>query len=237
MCPQDLARRTGCKYLEHKDATCGRQCPPRDADGTNFQLHFPNKSVNNYVRFDLLRCAPPLTAFTVCLWLKTADPADDGATFSYSLPGQENEILLTDYTSFRFLIANTYREMELAVNDDFWYHICTTWENAAGSWNFYVDGQLWENGDGLETGHVIDNNGIFILGQDQDSYGGGFEQSQSSFGQMYGVNMWSRVLSPDEISQMSTNCSYGDGNYLRWSDFVTGLHGGVTMTSPATCSP
>ena len=82
---------------------------PADADGTNFQLHFPNKSVNDYVRFDLLRCAPPLTAFTVCFWLKTADPADDGATFSYSLPGQDNEILLTDYTSFRFLVANTYR--------------------------------------------------------------------------------------------------------------------------------
>lgn len=61
--------------------------------------------------------------------------------------------------------------MELAVNDDYWYHISTTWENAAGSWNFYVDGQLWENGEGLETGHVIDNNSIFILGQDQDSYG------------------------------------------------------------------
>ena len=67
------------------------------------------------------------------------------------------------------------------MNDDYWYHICTTWENTAGSWNFYVDGQLWENGGGLETGHVIDNNGIFILGQDQDSYGGGFEQSQSRF--------------------------------------------------------
>ena len=127
--------------------------------------------------------------------------------------------------------------MGLAVNDDYWYHICTTWENTAGSWNFYVDGELWENGVGLETGHVIDNNGIFILGQDQDSYGSGFERSQSFFGQMYGVNMWNRVLTKEEISHMSTNCSYGVGNYLRWSDFVTGLHGGVTVTSPATCLP
>ena len=127
--------------------------------------------------------------------------------------------------------------MELAVNDDYWYHICTTWENAVGSWNFYVDGQLWENGEGLETGHVIDNNGIFILGQDQDSYGGSFEQSQNFFGQMYGVNMWNRVLSADEISHMSTNCSNGVGNYLGLSDFVTGLQGAVTITSPATCLP
>ena len=127
--------------------------------------------------------------------------------------------------------------MELAVNDDYWYHICTTWENAVGSWNFYVDGQLWGNGEGLETGHVIDNNGIFILGQDQDSYGGSFEQSQNFFGQMYVVNMWNRVLSSDEISHMSTNCSNGVGNYLGLSDFVTGLQGAVTITSPATCLP
>jgi len=123
------------------------------------------------------------------------------------------------------------------VNDDYWYHICTTWENTAGLRNFYVDGQPWENGVGLETGHVIDNNGIFILGQDQDSYGGHFEQSQSFFGQMYGVNMWNRVLTAGEISHMSTNCSHGVGNYLRWSDFMTGLNGGVTVTSPATCLP
>ena len=82
---------------------------PADADETNFQLHFPNKSVTNYVRYDLLRCAPSLTTFTVCLWLKTDDSADDGASFSYSLPGQDNEILLTDHTMLRFLIANTYR--------------------------------------------------------------------------------------------------------------------------------
>lgn len=135
---------------------------------------------------------------------------------------------------FAFLF---HSDMELAVNDDQWYHICTTWENTAGSWNFYVDGLLWENGDSLETGHVIDNNGIFILGQDQDSYGGDFEQSQSFFGRMYGVNMWDTVLTAEEILHMSTNCSYGVGNYLRWGDFVTGLHGGVTMTSPATCLP
>ena len=127
--------------------------------------------------------------------------------------------------------------MEVDVNDGFWYHICTTWENAAGSWNFYIDGYLWTNGTGFETGHVIDNNGIFILGQDQDGYGDGFEQEQSFFGHLYGVNMWNTVLTPEEILHMSANCSYGVGNYLRWKDFLTGLHGNVSMSSPTTCSP
>ena len=76
-----------------------------DADGTNLQLTFPAKSVTDYVRFDLQRCAPPLTAFTICFWIKTADQADDGSSFSYSLPDEANEILVTDYTSFKLLLG------------------------------------------------------------------------------------------------------------------------------------
>ena len=89
----------------------------------------------------------------------------------------------------------------------------------------------------LKTGHVIKNNGIIILGQDQDSCGGGFEQRQSFKGEMYGVNMWNRVLIAEDISEMSKNCSNGVGNYMRWSDFATGLHGNVTIKSPVTCKP
>ena len=93
------------------------------------------------------------------------------------------------------------------------------------------------NGDNFETGHVIKNNGIAILGQDQDNYGGGFDQDQSFVGEMYGVNMWNKVLSVEEISRMSQNCSDGIGNYLMCSDFVTGLHGNVRDVTPTTCLP
>ena len=127
--------------------------------------------------------------------------------------------------------------MYQAVNNGTWQHVCTTWENAAGSWSFYIDGSLLVKGDNLKTGHVINNTGIFILGQDQDSHGGRFEEDQSFVGQMYGLNMWNRVLTAEEISHMSGNCSFGVGNYLRWSDFMTGLHGDVSKTSPATCLP
>lgn len=76
-----------------------------DRTNTNFQFTFPDKVVTDYVRFDLQRCAPPLTAFTVCFWIKTADQADDGAIFSYSLPDEDNEILVIDYTSLKLLIG------------------------------------------------------------------------------------------------------------------------------------
>ena len=43
-----------------------------------------------------------------------------------------------------------------------------------------TSGSFW-NGDGLQTEQGVDNNCIFILGQDQDNYGGDFEQDQSFF--------------------------------------------------------
>ena len=131
----------------------------------------------------------------------------------------------------------SHRRVEAAVNDGQWHHICATWENTAGSWNFFIDRASVANGTNFGKDHVIKNTGIVILGQDQDEYGGGFEQDQSFFGEMFCVNMWSAMLSPDEILHMSRNCSNGIGNYLRWSDFETGLHGNVTIVSPTSCSP
>ena len=128
--------------------------------------------------------------------------------------------------------------MDTSANDDQWHHICSTWGNTAGSWNFYIDGSLWRNGAGFQTGHVIENNGIFILGQDQDSYGGGFQQDQSFLGQMYGVNMWDTVLPAEEILRLSKNCTHGVGNYLRWRDFMDAdVYGDVSKASPPNCVP
>ena len=131
-----------------------------------------------------------------------------------------------------------FRKIEVAINDDHWHHICTTWENTAGSWTFYIDGAREAEGDSFKADHVISNNGIVILGQDQDSYGGGFEDEQSFFGELYLVNMWNVVLSGEEILQMSRNCSNAVGNYLRFTDFAETVHGNVILKSPpTTCSP
>ena len=57
------------------------------------------------------RNAPPLTAFTVCLWIKVADQSDDGTLFSYALPDEDNEVLVTDYSNFKLLINGRKKYM------------------------------------------------------------------------------------------------------------------------------
>ena len=80
-----------------------------DSNHSSFQLSFPKKEVSDYVRFDLLSCAPPLTAFTVCLWIKTGDQSSSGAMFSYSLPKYYNEILVVNYSDLKILIHDETR--------------------------------------------------------------------------------------------------------------------------------
>ena len=72
---------------------------------TDFEFSYPSKVVTDYVRFDLLECAPPLTAFTVCLWMRTDDKSDDGTIFSYATPDEDNDILVTDYSNLKILIG------------------------------------------------------------------------------------------------------------------------------------
>ena len=42
----------------------------------------------------------------------------------------------------------------VSANDGKWRHICATWENTAGSWQWYKDGKISASGKGLKTGAV-----------------------------------------------------------------------------------
>ena len=75
-------------------------------DSSNFQLSYPNKTVEDYASYQVSSSAANLTAFTLCLWINVSDPSDDGTMFSYSLPDEDNELLLTDYSRFKILIAS-----------------------------------------------------------------------------------------------------------------------------------
>ena len=69
--------------------------------------------------------------------------------------------------------------------------------------------------------------GIWIIGQDQDSLGGGFQLRNAFDGYLIDVNVWDRVLYAGEISFLANSeCGSGmKGNYRAYNDFVP--YGGV----------
>ena len=74
-----------------------------DSDNSNFQLSFPSKTISDDVRIDMPSSVPPLTAFTVCLWIKVGDKRSDGTLLSYSVPNKYEEILLIN-SRLRFFV-------------------------------------------------------------------------------------------------------------------------------------
>ena len=92
-----------------------------------------------------------------------------------------------------------------------------------------------KTGKGLKKGHVIQAGGSLVLGQEQDSTGGNFQQFQSFQGSLTNVNVWSYVLPESTINEFSGSCSAGEGNVYNWSDFICAIKGNPRLVIPSTC--
>lgn len=113
-----------------------------------------------------------------------------------------------------------------------WNHICITWNNTYGDYNFYKDGELVCSGTGLNEGRYIRSGGTAVIGQDQDTVGGGFDADQSFVGDVTEVNVWRTVLSEERIVKQYNRCNITDGSVVQWSQFKDGVYGGVVVVEP-----
>ncbi|KAI8513949.1 hypothetical protein Bbelb_082730 [Branchiostoma belcheri] len=159
------------------------------------KIIFPGpRDVDDYARMETT-LSEDLTSFTLCVHMR-------------SNMASNKQISLLH-------IQRTIQGVRMAdppVWDGEWHTICTTWENSDGVWQLYADGDLTTSGSGFRVGERVRRGGTWILGQDQDRVGGGFEASQSFIGELSKVNLWDRVLSPAEIA---ADCSY-HGNVIDW---------------------
>lgn len=113
-----------------------------------------------------------------------------------------------------------------------------SWESSSGSWKFYKDGELSEEDRNFKKGHIIDNGGTVVLGQDQDSLGGGFETDDSFQGTLLNVNLWDKVLNAAQIATMSKSCLSDVENnrkVYKWIDFLR--EGEARLIKPSSCQP
>lgn len=125
----------------------------------------------------------------------------------------------------------------VTANDGIWHHICVSWESATGSWKFYKDGVVKHEDTDFKRGYTIRQGGTLVLGQEQDSVGGGFDSTQSFQGMLSFVNVWDNVLSSSQIIEMSKSCQKAEGgiegNVYKWSDFLN--EGGARLLHPSPC--
>ena len=82
------------------------------------------------------------------------------------------------------------------------HRLGVSWDSTNGDWRVYADGQLIDLGTGLATGQTISGGvgSTLLIGQEQDTVGGGFNSSQIFSGTLYDVRIWNEVRSEAEIA-------------------------------------
>ncbi|KAL9960797.1 hypothetical protein ACROYT_G034299 [Oculina patagonica] len=176
---------------------------------------------------------PSLQSFTLCYWIRITDMVSYATTFSYANSQTNNAlmIMLIKTKTARIHLNDATLECQLApFMDKHWHHFCITWENNGGEVKFYVDGSLKRVKTAFKSGAVIKGGGVLIIGQDQDTVGGGFEIQQSLAGLVSHMNMWDFVLRTFALVDMATGFGTEAGNTVAWRDIVRSpAHGQVTV--------
>ena len=130
-----------------------------------------------------------------------------------------------------------YRHGQTGSYDDrAWHHVCGTWADREGLVKLFVDGECKLIGNRSIHG-VIPGSGKFILGQDQDSLGGGFDREQSFIGEMSHLYLWNTDLEDSVITSLSMRCKEHPhpGYIVGWSDLAQGLHGNIMRRNNSRC--
>ncbi|XP_009991207.1 PREDICTED: serum amyloid P-component, partial [Tauraco erythrolophus] len=77
-------------------------------------------------------------------------------------------------------------------------HVCASWESTTGIAEFWFNGKPWPR-KGLQRGYTVGAEAAILLGQEQDTFGGGFDVYNSFSGELADVYLWDAGLSPDKM--------------------------------------
>uniref|UniRef100_A0A669E2D3 Neuronal pentraxin receptor a n=1 Tax=Oreochromis niloticus TaxID=8128 RepID=A0A669E2D3_ORENI len=189
-----------------------------------YRLSFPTRT--NYMYAVVTHSMPKLRAFTICLWLRPAERGI-GTPVSYAVPEQPNELVLLQglHAPAELLINDKVTQLPLNLSRGSWQHICVSWTQKGGG-----------EGHGLAAGHHIRPDGVLILGQEQDSLGGGFDSSQALVGELSQVGLWDRVLTSNQVASLARCGKITQGSVVPWAENGVDVYGGATKDPGEPCS-
>lgn len=167
---------------------------------------------------------PGLAALTACALVQwDAASPEPAALFSLAAPALPNALQLRAFAEpggavRAALVVRGHHAPFLAAfrADGGWHHVCATWEQRAGRWALFADGRRRAGAWGLGAGRPVPPGSILVLGQDQDSPGGGFSARDAFSGNLTDFHLWARALSPEQLLRARA-CAPPPGDLLfRW---------------------
>ncbi|XP_065089093.1 sushi, von Willebrand factor type A, EGF and pentraxin domain-containing protein 1-like [Ochlerotatus camptorhynchus] len=199
----------------------------------DFVMSFEKSGVNDYVKI-----AGPkrnLSEISLCTWIQTSDDFNYGSVISYATSNMDNAFTFTDYSGFVLYVSGDHVVTNVYINDGIWHFICLAWTSHKGLYEIFLDGQLHTTGYGLSSGKAIEANGLFVIGQEQDSLGGDFSETESFVGKLAYLDLWSRALSGYEVRDLYHSCEPYQGDLVKWTDLKSKIVGTVKLQRSEFC--
>eukprot|EP00064_Thunnus_orientalis_P015289 superscaffoldBa00002803_g15339 len=217
--------------------------------GCEMALLFPMRSRRIYT--SVIPDVPlSLSSFTVCLWVKPTTISNKTVLFTYGNRRNPYEIqLLLGQTSVLLTIGGEAHLVEArgVVNPSRaseWIHLCGAWSSKQGLASLWAGGKKVASTPGVAEGHILPDGGSLQLGQERNGccplspssgnvvpgFEAGFDPKLAFAGKMTGVNMWDKMLSEEEISQLALQEGQGceqRGNIVAWGVTEMVPHGGA----------
>ncbi|EDO46432.1 predicted protein [Nematostella vectensis] len=213
---------------EHRCAICSQR---------NFVAHFSSSLHLSALKYHTVNLTDAITA---AAWIKTM-PSDKSrlqTIFHLSPANGHSDGFVVGFTSSVTTAMNGKWSNLVSVDlrDGRWHHVAVTWTIAAGNYKLYVDGAISD--EGIYSGQPL-MDAYLMVGQEQDSYGGGFDSTQAFLGSTVGANIWSRVLSESEIALLASSwCVLLEGDAVKWVDLYPtdeASQGDIKIECPRKC--
>uniref|UniRef100_A0A452RDE0 Pentraxin 4 n=1 Tax=Ursus americanus TaxID=9643 RepID=A0A452RDE0_URSAM len=212
--------------------------PPRETCDVGPVLVFPNASTQN-VAFLSSGFPWGLQALSVCSWVRTAS-GRLGTLLSYATEENDNRLVLRGRDSLApgstYLVIGDPASRELPLQpllDGRWHHVRVIWMSTLGRYWLHMDRGLVATSSRFREGYKIPVGGSLVLGQEQDSMGGGFDSSEAFVGSMAGLAIRDRALVPGEVAKLATGREVLGGAILTLNDAQWG--GGFMQSVNCSC--
>ncbi|KAL5261061.1 hypothetical protein ACHWQZ_G006943 [Mnemiopsis leidyi] len=185
--------------------------------------------------------SPLASEFTVCAWIRRLNSATRPVWFSYSSSVTSKEIQITD-DGYQFYMFGTESDLRsvYTISPGTWFYNCLSWSSATQTRTVYINGRVVDSAS-TPAGRTLGQGGYLLFGNEQDGLGTGMDGGEIFGGEMYKLNVFSRMLTTSEIQELAQNMcvdieqKYESTRYIKWEDILQLSRNGDVTEKDNSC--
>ncbi|WP_372895415.1 LamG-like jellyroll fold domain-containing protein [Stieleria sp.] len=144
------------------------------------------------------------TNVTTTFWLKTAKTGLQSIVSGSNVSNDNEYLIYLQGSVLRLQTHNTseYSWSGLNVTDDVYHHYAISRNLQTNKAELFVDGVSQGTKDLVNQAPLSISRGGLLVGQEQDSYRGGFNSAQALVGSLDELTIWNRALTAEEVNEV-----------------------------------